>query len=253
MDVCYNVQTAADAKNKLIIDFEVTNHVNDKNLINPMAAAVQEILGTKEIAAVTDAGYESVQDIVAAMDKGIDVHVAGTDCDVCVLAEEGEQKEISAHHNGRCVFVAERNIVLCPMGNVLHPSYHKNTNKVKGGAGVYTNTEACRQCTCKCTADKRGRYRHQVPMAKDDFSKEYNDRDLTVKQIRIAPDKELIKQRKCIVEHPFGTIKRNMDGGYCLTKGLKNVLGEFSLTFLAYNIKRVINIMGVGKLIGSMA
>jgi len=81
-------------------------------------------------------------------------------------------------------------------------------------------------------------------MAKKDFSKEYNDRDLTVKQIRIAPNKEFVRQRKAIVEHPFGTIKRNMDGGYCLTKGLKNVLGEFSLTFLAYNIKRVINILG---------
>ncbi|MDR2245595.1 MAG: transposase [Treponema sp.] len=60
-------------------------------------------------------------------------------------------------------------------------------------------------------------------------------------------------QRKSIVEHPFGAIKRGMDTGYCLTKGLRNVAGEFSLTFLAYNIKRVINILGCKGLIGCLA
>ena len=91
--------------------------------------------------------------------------------------------------------------------------------------------------------------RHQVPMKASDFKKEYDGRDLAVQQIRIAPDKEIVKQRKSIVEHPFGTIKRNMDAGYCLMKGLVNVNGEFSLTCLAYNFKRAINILGIDKLI----
>ena len=83
-------------------------------------------------------------------------------------------------------------------------------------------------------------------MAREYFSMEYNDKDLTVKQ-------EIIKQRKSIVEHPFGTIKRSMDSGYCITKGLRNVAGEFALTFLAYNLKRVINLIGGTKLIESFA
>jgi transposase len=74
-----------------------------------------------------------------------------------------------------------------------------------------------------------------------------------VKRIRIKPDKEITKQRKSVVEHPFGTIKRNMDSGYCLTRRLKNVVGEFSLTFLAYNLKRTVNIPGCGKPVESMA
>ena len=86
-------------------------------------------------------------------------------------------------------------------------------------------------------------------MRESDFSKTYNDRDLHVKQIHIAPDKNVMRQRKSIVEHPFGTIKRNMDAGYCLTKGLQKVSGELALSFLAYNMKRVINIMGVKNLI----
>ena len=90
-------------------------------------------------------------------------------------------------------------------------------------------------------------------MAKEKFSKEYNDAGLKVKQIRIKPKKEILKQRKSIVEHPFGTIKRGMDAGYCLTKGLEKVGGEFALTFLAYNLKRAINILGSRKLIEKMA
>jgi len=249
MDVCYNVQTAVDAKNKLIADFEVSNQGNDKNFITPMAAGVQEVLGTETIAAVADGGYESIQDIISARCYGVEAHIAGTDFDICVPAEDGGREEISTHHNGRCVYIGGRNIALCPMGKVLYPVSFKKSK----GLGVFRNSEACQGCACKCTKDVTGRFKHQVPMAQEKFSKEYNDEGLAIKQIRIKPDKTLIAQRKCIVEHPFGTVKRAMDAGYCLTKGLRKVGGEFSLTFLAYNLKRVINILGCGKLIASMA
>jgi len=251
MDVCYNVQTAVDAKNKMIVDFEVSNQGNDKNFITPMAKSSQELLGTGAITVVADAGYESIGDILNAKNQGIDAHVAGTDFDICLPAKEGEETKISSHHEGRCVYIAERNIALCPMGNVLYPAFH-TTHKKKGSRGVFHNYPACIQCTCKCTTNARGRTKYQISMAKENFSKEYNDQNLTVKQVRIKPDKEIIKQRKSIVEHPFGTIKRAMDTGYCLTKGLTNVAGEFSLTFLAYNVKRAINILGCRKLIESM-
>jgi len=74
-----------------------------------------------------------------------------------------------------------------------------------------------------------------------------------VKQVRIKPDKEIVKQRKCIVDHPFGTVKYAMDAKSCLTKGIKNVTGEFSLTFLAYNMKRAIKLIGCRKLVESIA
>ncbi|MCL2472813.1 MAG: transposase, partial [Treponema sp.] len=249
MDVCYNVQTAVDAENKLIVDFEVSNQGNDKNFIAPMAKKAQEILETEKITAVADAGYESIGDILKAREQGVDVHVAGTDFDVCIPAKEGEaSKEITSHHKGRCVYIRERNIALCPMGNVLYPSSHKR-NKKKGPWGVFRNSEACKQCPSRCTKDASGRIDYLVPMKKEDFSKEYNAQNLAVKQIRIKPDKEIVKLRKSIVEHPFGTVKRAMDAGYCLTKRLKNVSGEFSLTFLAYNLKRAINILGCRKMI----
>ena len=249
MDVGYNVQTIVDAKHKLVIDFEVSNQGNDKNFITPMAARAQEMLGTETLTVVTDTGYESIQDIMSAMGRGVEVHVAGTDFDICVPAAEGEQSEITGHHNGRCVYIAERNIALCPMGKVLYPACHA---KSRDELGVFRNSEACKQCACKCTKDASGIFKYKIPMEEKEFSKEYNDQNLAVKQVRIKPDKEIIKKRKSIVEHPFGTIKRSMDAAYCLTKGLRNVIGEFSLVFLAYNLKRVINILGCQKMVASM-
>ena len=249
MDACYNAQTAVDAKHKPIADFAVSSQGNDKNFIAPMAAGVKEALETETIAVVADAGYESVQDTIAAMGQGADVHVAGTDFGICVPAAEGEHGAITAHHNGRCVYIAGRNIALCPMGNVLHPKYRTASREDQG---AFFNYAECKTCASKCTKGPRGRCRCFVPMAKADFTKEYNGQGLAAKQIRIKPGPDIVKRRKAIVGRPFGTIKRAMDAGCFLAKGLRNVAGEFALTCLAYNLKRAINILGCNKLIENM-
>ena len=241
-DVCYNVQTAVDAENKLIVEFEVTNNASDDNQITPMAAKAKEILEADALTAVLDAGYDSIQDIVAATNLGVDVHVAGTDFDICVPSDELAEA-ITAHKDGRPVYFAERNIALCPMGKVLYPGFYKKSR----GHGVFHNRKACEGCSCKCTREMRGR-RYQVPMAESAFSKECDDKGLHARRVRIRPDAAKVGLRKSVAEHPFGTIKRGMDAGYCLTKGLGNVLGEFSLVFLAYNLKRAVNILGVPRL-----
>jgi len=248
MDVCYNVQTAVDAKNKLIIEFDVTNKANDMNQLTPMAEKVMDILDTETIAIAADAGYASVSDIAAAIQMGVEPHVAGTDCQICIPAKDGEQTtEITAHTNGRCVYVKERNIAICPMGKTLYPAFYKKTK----GEAVFHNTEACKTCACRCTTEERA-FRYQFVMAEDHFKTDYDDQGLFVKQVHIKPQKEIYAQRKSLSEHPFGTVKRAMDGAYCLTKGLQKTTGEFSLLFLAYNLKRVINILGSTKLIKNM-
>ena len=244
LDVCYNVQTAVDAKNKLIVEFEVTNHANDLNLLTPMAAKAQQILETERMAVAADTGYDSASDIAAAVRKGIDPHVAGTDYDISVPVEEGEGEEIKSHVRGRCVYLPDRNIAVCPMGKTLYPTCYKKS----GRQGVYNNSRACKACTCRCTASKRGQY-FEIVMAESDFTTEYTDKDLNVRQVHVKPNRTMYKQRKSLSEHPFGTIKRSMDSGYCLTKGIKKASAEFSLTFLAYNLKRVINILGCKGLI----
>ena len=76
---------------------------------------------------------------------------------------------------------------------------------------------------------------------------------LSVNLVKIKPDKEKIKERKCVVEHPFGTIKRWSDGSYLLMKGKIKATADLSLSFLAYNMKRAINIAGFEKLMQHMA
>lgn len=249
LDVCYNVQTAVDAKHCLIAAYEVTNDGNDKNHLTPTAEAAREVLGAEKLSVVADTGYDSVQDIVAGMKAGLDMHVAGTDYDICVPAEgEEAEQEIVGHKDGRCVYDGERNIVLCPMGKALYPAYYLPGER----RGVFANREACAGCVCRCAKESRGR-RHKVAMAESAFSKSYNEEGLTVRQLRIKGDRGLVKERKSIVEHPFGTIKRAMDAGYCLTKGKQKTSGEFALAFLAYNIKRAIAILGTGTLLKAIA
>ena len=132
------------------------------------------------------------------------------------------------------------------MGNILYPKHYKNS----GRTGIYYNYTACSNCQHRCTKVKYRQF--AARMKKVDFSKEFNIDNLFIKQIHLKPDLKITDKRKTLAEHPFGTIKRSMDAGYLLTRGLKNVNGEFSLTFLAYNLKRVINILGTKKLIAAM-
>ena len=135
MDICYNVQTAVDSAHMLVAEFEVTNDAFDYNHITPMVERIKETLQAQRFSAVTDTGYDSVQDIVDSMSQGIDVHVAGVDFDICVLAEEPSDAEITTQTDGRCVYFADRNIALCPMGKVLQPMFYKKNRH--GGFGVF--------------------------------------------------------------------------------------------------------------------
>jgi hypothetical protein len=89
--------------------------------------------------------------IVASIWRGAVPHVAGTDFDVCVPAEKAEagSEVIVSHKDDRCVYLAERNLAVCPTGKTLYPSFYKKSAK----RGVYCNREVCRGCGCKCTME----------------------------------------------------------------------------------------------------
>jgi transposase len=242
-EICYNIQTAVDAKNKMVVEYEATNESFDVNNLAKMAVLSSQALEKKEIAVVADVGYDSASDIAQCLTGGITPHVASTNYDICLPTEKMQNEAIASHTNGRSIYLPERNVALCPMGKILYPGGYKNRNK----RALFYNSKACAMCSCKCTVDKYKRF--EISMPKSDFTKEYNDKNLQAKQIRVKADKEIIRLRKCLSEHPFGTIKRTMDAGYFLTKGLGNITGELSLAFLAYNMKRAINILGINLLI----
>jgi hypothetical protein len=246
-DVCYNIQTAVDAKNKRIVDFEVTNKVNDFNQLSGMAKKALETFEVNSLSTVADAGFAAATDIANCLMHGVLVHIAGAkEFDVCVpCGKEEAQTGVWSHVNGRCVYLSERNLVLCPMGRVLYPGCYSKKSK----EASFYNFKACKNCVCKCVKNKHSKSFVMV-MWEEKFSKVYDESGLFVRQVRVKSDKDdVVLLRKTVVEHPFGVLKRVMDMGYCLLRGFKLVRGEFSLAFLAYNLKRVINLVGVPKLI----
>lgn len=241
LDVCYNVQTAVDAKNGLVVEFDVTNDVNDNGKLRKMALASKEMLEVATITAVADRGYDSATDMAECIKEEITPHVAMKDESIQICVEtNGETEMPNSFESGRCIYLRERNVVVCPMGEILKPrSYHRTKR-----CGKYHNRTACQGCPmkAKCTAEEYKVF--EVKMKPEEFTKVFNDQDLRIKQIEIKPNRELIRKRKTLSEHPFGILKRNMDSYYVLTKGKDSVSAEFALSFLALNMKRAINIAG---------
>lgn len=242
--VGYNIQTAVDGTNSLIVDFEVTNNSNDMGCLHKLASNCREELNIEgELTVLADKGYDSATDIANCLADNIKANVCMDidEFDICIETNNDFPKP-TEHLNGRCVYLKERNIVICPMGEVLTPrSYRKSRRFAR-----FYDAKVCGKCTCKCT--KSDFKEHVVYMPLKDFSKEYNINGLKLKKIRYNPDKILLKKRKCISEYPFGVVKRCMDADYLLTKGFSNVNCEMSLAYLVYNLKRAINLIGINKL-----
>jgi len=242
----YNIQNAVDDKYNLIVDYEVTNNCNDKNLLAQMAESAKEVLGVDTLTVLADTGYFTATDISECLTNGIIPHIANEEGSItmCIPCSEEQVVEPSEYENkGKNVYIKERNIAVCPMGQFLYPKRFSKPRK----AAQYANPAACKSCPRrnKCR-DYDRKYERKIP--ESEFSMEYDDKELHLKQITYSADKMLLQKRKMIVEHPFGTIKRSMDSSYCLLKGIEKVTGEFAFTFLAYNLKRAINILGVPKL-----
>lgn len=286
-DVCYNVQTAVDDGHHMIADFEVTSNCNDIGLLHTVAQNTKEVLETEILEIVADKGYESNEDMLECLKKGIIPNVAlkddATESEISLAYEELEidstllesakpediqkclkagvlptvyleknievevVKKVVSGSSDKCFNLNEDgNSVTCPEGKILNKSaYLKNKKSTR-----FVNRLACSKCTNKCTKSKF----KQVDL-RDGQSILYLKSDNLIKivVIKIKPDKEKVKKRKSIVEHPFGTIKRWCDGSYLLMKGKLKATADLSLSFLAYNMKRAINVIGIERLMVQIA
>jgi hypothetical protein len=147
-------------------------------------------------------------------------------------------------YTDRFVYDAVRDVYVCPAGEEL--GFWKFIHKDSPERGRVYKTVCCALCgfRSRCTWNKRGRII---------FRGEFED---SVERLRsrlgTSEGKERLKLRREIVEHPFGTMKRAFNRGYLLLKGFRKVKGEVGFTMLAYNMRRVINIFGVGTIINLM-
>lgn len=231
--VCYNVQTAVDAKHKLIVAHDVVNAPTDQAQLSPMAIAAQAILASPALHAVADRGYYSGPEVLACLNAGITPTVP--------KPHTSANAKLGLFTKEQFQYDAAADTYRCPADNVMTYGY----STVERGRGMrYYRTPACTHCPIKarCTrsagARRITRWEHEAV--------------LDAMEVRHAQHPERAAQRKALAEHPFGTMKRWMDHGYFLCRGLTKVRAEFSLTVLAYNLKRAITIVGVPRMIAAL-
>ena len=228
--VGYNVQIAVDAKNSLIVEQKAHSKVGDLGLLAETASAAKEVLDVPEVELVADRGYYKTEDIIACEKAGIIPHVPKPDRSPA--AGKG------MFPKSQFIYLPERNIYICPGGAEMKPILRTKTRDEPETG--YANISACRTCALKpkCSGSRYRRIRRYD-----------NENSLDQMAERIAQRPELACIRRSTVEHPFGSIKKWMGQDAFLMRGLENVRGEFSLTALAYNIRRAINLVGLPALI----
>mgnify|MGYP000123771544 FL=1 len=230
--VGYNVQTAVEADHHLIVAHEVTMLGFDRDALSMMAAAANDVMTTDQLTAIADKGYYKGEEIIASEDAGISV----------VVPKPMTSNAAARGQFDKADFAYDRdlNIYVCPAGE--HLTY-RFTGQQDGKAIRTYWSGACADCVIKdkCTTSKERRVRRW----------EHED-VLERVQYRLDADPAQLAVRSMTVEHPYGTIKSWMGATHFKMRRLKNVATEMALHVLAYNMTRVMKIMGIPAMIAAM-
>jgi hypothetical protein len=224
IDVGYNVQTVVDSKYHMIVDFKVTNSSNDFGTLHEMTGKAKEVLEVTELTALADKGYYAGADIAACEGNGV----------TCIVAKKqaGGTARVEKFSNSRFIYNREKDVYVCPCRKEL--GYKCTTKKNKGiPYRRYVNYEACRTCPSKTECTKCN-YREIWRLPYHDV--------LDMVDERTRKQKALYRQRQEIVEHVFGTVKAVWGYKQYLCRTTPKVTAETALAYLAYNMRRVINI-----------
>jgi len=226
--VGYNVQLSVDTKHHMIVAHEVTNVGHDRTQLANMSFQSKDAIGTKKLEAIADRGYYKGPEILKYVEAGITPFVPRT------MTSDNKAKGL--YDKRDFVYVKEANEYRCPAGKRL--AYHHSSTENGMKIDCYYNT-TCASCELKaqCTTGKERRVRRW----------EHED-ILDQMESRLDRKRGKMKQRRCTVEHVFGTLKFWMGSAHFLTKRLKNVGTEMSLHVLSYNLRRLINILGVEEM-----
>ncbi|MEA3250599.1 MAG: IS1182 family transposase [Pseudomonadota bacterium] len=230
--VGYNVQTAVDSQHHLIVAHEVTNVGSDRSQLSRMAKQARDASGVSDLNVVADRGYFKGEEILACHEAGITTYLPKP------KTSPSQAKGMFPREAFR--YIPGSNEYRCPAGERLIWRF-KNVEKEQTLHCYWSS--ACPTCTMKgqCTTGKHRRIKRW----------EHED-VLEAVQYRLAKKPEMMRLRRQTVEHPFGTLKAWMGATHFLTKSLKNVSTEMSLHVLAYNMKRVMKILGTKGLIEAM-
>jgi hypothetical protein len=230
--VGYNVQTAVDTKHHLIVAHEVTNVGHDRTQLANMAQHVQRVTGRSNLIAIADRGYFSGVEIQACEQQGITPLVP--------KPVTSNNRALGLFDKRDFIYLLQSNEYVCPAGQRAQWRF----KTVERGEVIHKYwTSACPTCTLKpqCTT---GDYRR--------ITRWEHEEVLERMQQRLNDRPELAMLRRCTVEHPFGTLKAWMGATHFLMKTLPKVRVEMSLHILAYNMKRMMQMLGTAGLLEAM-
>lgn len=225
VDMAYNIQSAVDSKNDLIIEYDVSMNPSDQNQLGSMVKKVKKQLKLKRFTVLADKGYYNGRDLLRVKKYKVK----------SIVSRQGQadpKNQPDRFHTDKFTYDPAADTYTCPMGNTLYP-HNKKTAKRRN----FFNKTACAVC----------RYRNECSsgecpfrtVTRSEYSKVYEETDR-----RTQENMELYKRRQQIVEHPFGTVKFTMHGNYFLLRTRRKVRSEVALLFLGYNLKRVYQVMG---------
>jgi transposase len=231
-EVAYNVQTTVDAKNNIPIDYKVTNE-NDSKAMGNMVQRAKSILRTNEFTALYDKGFHTGSELKTAQELGVETIVAVPGVP---STSQAPNHDYNYEH---FIYNKEADTYTCPQRQVLHTngSWYKQHSS-SGSISLFKQykTNACRKCPARsqCTRSEKERLIHRSKFA------EYYERNF----IKTLEKEHLYKRRQAIVEHPYGTIKRQWGFSYILTKkGIKRASSDVGFMLIAYNLRRIGNIL----------
>jgi len=230
--VGYNVQAAVDAKHHLIVAHEVTNVGSDRAQLSPMAQAAREAMGKDKLKAVADRGYYSGPQIKACHDAGI--------ATILPKPTTSNAKAEGRFDKADFIYVARDDEYQCPAGQ---RAIYRFSEEDKGLLLRRYWSSACPRCPMKAQC---------TPSAYRKISRWEHESVLEAVQRRLDKQPQAMTLRRRTVEHVFGTLKHWMGSTHFLTRTLANVSTEMSLHVLAYNLKRVMSILGIGKTMKAM-
>ena len=230
--VGYNVQTAVDAKNHLIVAHEVTNIGSDRDQLTSMAKLARAAMEAEELTVIADPGYFKGEDIVACHEAGIVAIVPKT--------TTSGAKADGRFDRADFIYDPDKNEYRCPANQTLIWRY----STVERGLKLHRYWSSnCKLCAIKekCTPGEQRR-----------VTRWEHENVLETMQNRLDQAPDSMRIRRQTVEHPFGTLKLWMGSAHFLTKTMDRVSAEMGLHVLAYNMKRVMKILGAGALMDAM-
>jgi transposase len=231
--VGYNVQTAVDTQHHLIVAHEVTNVGSDRDQLSSMAKQAREAMALETLSVVADRGYFKSEEILACHDAGITAYVP--------KPMTSGAKADGRFNNDAFIYDTAKNEYICPAGEALIWRFSSVEKGLKLHRYWSSNCQGC-MLKSKCTPSKQRRVRRWE-----------HEAVLEEMQNRLSNASDMMRVRKRTVEHPFGTLKQWMGATHFLTRKLNGVSAEMSLNVLAYNLKRVMKILGTSGLMKALS